>query len=132
MYNRNKQKLRNWIFSLNVKLISNLDRYSIESDKICYLVGRLTEKILNQVEPQVKVNGNSDFDMVKDLIKYHELAFGDPNERGTAQRELYKLCQANRPFSDYLTDFRHIADWTKYDKKAKYAALIISLSNEIQ
>lgn len=95
MYNEDKQKLRSWIYSLNVKLVSNADRYPMESDKICYSVGRLTGKALNQVELQVKENGSPDFDTIKDLIKYLELAFGDPDKRGTAQRELHKLCQIN-------------------------------------
>ena len=132
LYDGDKQKLRSWIYSLNVKLIGNADRYPTESDKIRYLVGRLTGKALNQVEPRVKANGSPDFDTVKDLIKYLELAFGDPDERGTAQRELHKLRQANRPFSDYLADFRRIADRTEYDEEAKHAALITGLSNEIQ
>lgn len=132
LYDGDKQKLRSWIYSLNVKLVGNADRYPTESDKIRYLVGRLTGKALNQVEPRVKENGSPDFDTVRDLIKYLELAFGDPDERGTAQRELHKLRQTNRPFSEYLADFRRIADRTEYDEEAKRAALLSGLSNEIQ
>lgn len=69
MYNRDKQKLRSKIYSPDVKLVDNVDCYSIEYDKIYYLVGRFIGNALNQVEPQVKENGNQDFDIGRDLIK---------------------------------------------------------------
>lgn len=39
---------------MNVKLVGNADRYPIESNKICYLVGRLIRKVLKQIKSQVK------------------------------------------------------------------------------
>lgn len=50
----------------------------------------------------------------------------------TSQRELQKLRQANRPFSDYLADFRRLADRTGFNEEAKRAALLAGLSREIQ
>lgn len=47
LYNKDKQKLCSWIYSLNVKLVDNADCYSMESNKICYLIRRFTGKILN-------------------------------------------------------------------------------------
>lgn len=49
-YDKNKQKLCNWIYSLNVILIGNADYYPIESNKIRYLVERLIKKVLNHVK----------------------------------------------------------------------------------
>lgn len=47
LYKRDKQKLHSWIYILNTKLVDNADCYPTESDKIRYLIGRLTEKALN-------------------------------------------------------------------------------------
>lgn len=71
-----------WIYSLNIKLVSNTNRYPTKSDKIYYLVERLTRKALNQVKSQVKENGSLDFDKVKNLIKYLELAFDNLDKKG--------------------------------------------------
>lgn len=62
---------------------------------------------------------------MKVLIKYLKLVLGDLDERGTAQRELYKLYQTNRLFSEYLADFRRIADRTKYDERAKHTTILL-------
>ena len=43
----------------------------------------------------MKTNESLDFNMVKNLIKYLELAFDDSNEKDIAQYELYKLYQTN-------------------------------------
>ena len=132
LYDGDKQKLQSWTYSLRVKLAGNADRYPSESSKIQYSVGRLTGKALDQVEPRVKKDGTIDFAMANDLITYLEVAFGDPDEKGTSQRELQNLRQTNRTFSDYLANFRRIADRTGYDEEAKRAALLAGLSTEIQ
>lgn len=132
LFDGDKQKLRSWTYSLRVKLVGNADRYPSESSKMQYSVGRLTGKALDQVVPRVKKDGTIDFATVNDLITYLKVAFGDPDEKGTSQRELQELRQTNRAFSDYLADFRRIADRTGYDKEAKRAALLAGLSTEIQ
>lgn len=44
---------------------------------------------------QIKKNRSLDFDIVKNLIKYLELAFSNPDEKNIAQRKLHKPCQTN-------------------------------------
>ena len=81
------------------------------------------------MEPRVKKDGTIDFVTANNLITYLEIAFGDPDEKGTSQRKLQKLRQINRA---YLAVFRRIADCTGYDEEAKRAALLAGLSTEIQ
>ena len=84
------------------------------------------------MEPRVKKDGTIDFATANDLITYLEVAFRDPDKKGTSQRKLQKLRQTNCAFSDYFADFQRIADCTGYDKEAKRAALLAGLSIEIQ
>lgn len=133
LFDSDKQKLRSWTYSLRVKLAGmqtathrNQAKFSI------LLVVSKEKKGLNQVEPRVKKDGTIDFATANDMITYLEVAFGDLDEKGTSQRELQKLRQTNRAFSDYLADFRRIADRTGYDEEAKRAALLAGLSTEIQ
>lgn len=132
LYDGDKQKLRSWTCSLRLKLARNADHYPTEASKIRYSVSRLTGKALDQVEPKVKKDGTIDFATTNDLIIYLEIAFGDPDEKGTSQRELQNLRQTNRAFSDYLADFRRMADRTGYGEEAKRAALLAGLSQETQ
>lgn len=50
LYDREKQKLRSWIYSLHAKLVGNAGCYLTELDKIRYLMRSLIGKALNQVE----------------------------------------------------------------------------------
>ena len=131
LFDGDKQKLQSWTYSLRVKLAGNADRYPSKSSKIQYSVSRLTGKALDQVKSRIKKDGTLDFATANDLITYLEVAFGDPDKKGTFQRKLQKLRQTNRAFSDYLADFRRIADRTGYDEEAKRAALLVGLSTEI-
>lgn len=132
LYNGDKQKLRSWTYSLRAKLAGNSDHYPSESSKIQYSIRRLTGKALDQIEPKLRKDGTVDFATTNDLITYLEITCGDPDEKDTSQRELQKLSQANRPFSDYLADFRRLADRTGFNEEAKRAALLAGLSREIQ
>lgn len=132
LFNSDKQKLQSQTYSLKVKLARNTDCYPLESNKIQYSVGYLIRKALNQIELIVKKDNIIDFVIANNLITYLEVAFGDPDKKGTFQRKLQKLKQTNRAFSDYLTDFQQITDHMGYDKKTKCASLLVTLPMEIQ
>lgn len=87
---------------------------------------------MDQIGPKLGKDGTTDFAAVDDLITYLEIAFGDPNDEDTSQRQLRELRQAERVFSDYLGEFRRIAARTGYSDEAKRAALLAGLSQEIQ
>lgn len=132
LYNGDKQKLRSWTYSLRAKLAGNSDHYSSESSKIQYSIRRLTGKALDQIEPKLRKDGTVDFATTNDLINYLEITCGDPDGKDTSQRGLQKLRQDNRPFSDYLADFRRLADRTGFNEEAKRTALLAGLSRKIQ
>lgn len=96
------------------------------------LFKHFTGKALDLREPKLRKDGTVNFTTTTDLITYLEITFGDSDEKDTSQRELQKLRQANRPFLDYLADFRQIADLTGFNEEAKRAALLEGLSREIQ
>lgn len=100
--------------------------------KFSALFRPFTGKALDLIEPKLRNDGTVDFTTTNDLITYLEITFGDSDEKDTSQHELQNLRQANRPFLDYLADFRQIADLTGFNEEAKRAALLERSSREIQ
>lgn len=66
------------------------------------------------------------------LIAHLELAFGDPDRKGTAQRQVQTLRQKNREFSAYFAEFNRYVQDTGYNDEAKKAALMVGLSQELK
>ena len=76
---------------------------------------------MNQLAPYV-VGEAVTLASLDDLIRVLELAFGDPDKAGTAQRELEKLKIGPKDtFSGYFANFQRLIanlDYNKYRKKA--------------
>ena len=131
LFDGDKQKLQSWTYSPRVKLAGNANCYLSESSKIQYSIDCLIKKALDKVEPRVRKDGIIHFATANNLITYLEVAFGDPDDKGTSQRELQKLKQTNCAFLDYLVNFWRIVDHTGYDEEAKRVALLAGLCIEI-
>ena len=70
-----------------------------------------------QVQPYVKSHNEVSIPDVAGLLAMLERAFGDPDKKATAQRELRSLRQANKEFHVYLSDFQRmprVAEATDY------------------
>ena len=61
-----------------------------------------------------------------------QTAFGDPDRKGTAQRELRQLRQKNREFYLYLSDYQRLVPDTGFDDEAKRSILLDGLSDELK
>ena len=105
LFDGDKQKLQSWTYSLRVKLVEKANCYPSKLSKIQYSVGCFIGKALDPVKPKVRKDNTINFTIVNNLITYLKVTFGDLDEKGTFQRELQKLKQTNRAFSDYLADF---------------------------
>ena len=66
------------------------------------------------------------------LFSHLELAFGDPDHKGTAQCQIQTLRQRNQEFSIYFAEFNHYVQDTEYNDEAKKSALMMRLSEELK
>ena len=82
---------------------------------------------MRQVMPYLKDQGTTDYKSVDDLILTLRTAFGDPDRKATAQRELKSLKQRNTEFSVFVAAFQRWAPDTDF----KQATLISFLSDAI-
>src|ERR1700730_5372602 len=79
-----------------------------------------------------EITGEVRLDSLKDLVDMLDLAFGDQDKAATAKRELLKLKQRDREFSQYFAEFqRYVAD-VKWNTEAQLDALRNGLSNELK
>ena len=85
-----------------------------------------------QVQPYVKSHNEVSIPDVAGLLAILERAFGDPDKKATAQRELRSLRQANKEFHVYLSDFQRIAPDTNFDEEAMRSALLEGISDELK
>ena len=85
-----------------------------------------------QVQPYVKSHNEVSIPDVAGLLAILERAFGDPDKKATAQRELRFLRQANKEFHVYLSDFQRIAPDTNFDEEAMRSALLEGISDELK
>ena len=126
-----KEDLRSWTTQLHLKLFVNKDRFTGEKSGLIYAISRLEGRALSQVQPYVKSQHEISLPDVPSLLVLLERAFGDPDRKATAQRELRALRQANREFHVYLADFQRIAPDTNFDEEAQRAALQQGISEEL-
>ena len=77
-----------------------------------------------QVQPYVKFHNEVSIPDVAGLLAMLERAFGDPDKKAMAQRELRSLCRANKEFHVYHSDFQRIAPDTNFDEEAMRSALL--------
>ena len=133
MSNGGRIKLCPFLTQLWLKLSSNTDWFSTENEKLGYAVSRLKGAAANQVLPYVTRDGVNTqlLSSVEALTTLLTQAFGDPNPKVTAQREMHNLKQANRDFGTYLAEFLCLAPNTEYDNNTKLAALREGLSHEL-
>ena len=58
-------------------------------------------------------------------------SFGDPDQQGTAQTTIQRLCQRNQDFSTYLAEFNRHVEYTKWNEETKKSALLAGISDEL-
>ena len=132
LYGGDKSELRGWMTQLRIKLNINSDHYPTEQSKLAYALGRLKEKALEQLQPYLKENGTIDLADMGTFYNKLQLAFGDPDRKATAQRELRQLKQKDREFYLYLSDYQRLVPDTGYDDEAKRSILLDGLSDELK
>ena len=127
-----KAELRGWMTQLRIKLNINKDHYPTEQSKLAYALSRLKERALEQLQPYLEKDGNIALVDMEAFYTKLQLAFGDPDRKATAQRELRQLRQKNKEFYLYLSDYQRLVPDTGFDDEAKRSILLDGLSDELK
>ena len=127
-----KAELRGWMTQLRIKMNINKDHYPTEQSKLAYALSRLKEKALEQLQPYLERDGNIALADMDAFYAKLQLAFGDPDRKATAQRELQQLRQKNKEFYLYLSDYQRLVPDTGFDDEAKRSILLDGLSDELK
>ena len=131
-FSGNKDELRSWTTQLHLKLFVNADRYTGPKAGPIYAISRPEGLALSQIQPYVKSESEIVLEDVSALLVMLERAFGDPDKKATAQRELRSLRQRNREYYVYLSDFQRLAPHTNFDDEAQRSALLDGVSDELK
>ena len=132
LFGGDKAELRGWMTQLRIKLNINKDHYPTEQSKLAYALSRLKEKALEQMQPYLERDGNIALVDMNAFYTKLQLAFGDPDRKATAQRELRQLRQKNKEFYLYLSDYQRLVPDTGFDDEAKRSILLDGLSDELK
>ena len=131
VFSGERKELRTFIASLRLKLQGNADRYPLPQNQLQYAYSRLSGKAAQQVLPRVKSAG-IDFVDLEDMIRFLENAFGDPDRKASAQRELQTLKQKNQDFATFIAEFLRVAPDAEFNEESQKAMLLSSLSRELR
>lgn len=132
MFSGERTELEPFVTQLRTKLTLNDDHFDTETKKVFYASSRLEGTAMRQVMPHLKEDGSTDYKTVNELIQTLIVAFGDPDKKATAQRELRALKQKNIEFSAFIALFQRWAPDTGYEETTLISFLAESISSELK
>lgn len=114
-----RTKLKSFLAQCTIKFIANAREFPDEGAKIAYAASFLRDAAFDWFAPHLRMGGSKcDFGTFYELSKALENAFGDPDAKATAEREIRYLKQGNRPCSVYNADFQRITANLDWDESA--------------
>ena len=116
---------------LTIKLKEESHLFPLERDAISYLVSKLSGNALNQLFPYVK-DGDYKLETVQQCIDVLDQAYLDPERRLRASHEIQTIKQRNRPFADFMVDFRRLQIDVDFNEPALKSLLYQAISDELR
>ena len=109
------EHLESFGITLDLKMTLNLDHMPMLEASIAYTFSRTSGTAQGYIAPKIQARLYQDWtDVLPDLKN----AFSDPDPEFFAQRKLIGLCQANRTFAKFYTEFSKYAGRSKFNDKA--------------
>lgn len=130
-FNGAREDVENFIFQLRRKLSGNLDHYPDAQQQLYYAIGLLEGPALAQVVART-TDGQVDFDDIDALYVFLRKAFGDPDRKATAKRELSNLRQAYKEFAVFYAEFSRLASESGFNEDALSFQLGQAISMELR
>ena len=131
-YGGQRNKLRSFITQVTIVIALQASRFPTEISKIIYAGSFLRDTAFLWFQPYVTAEPQPSFMMsFKDFCKELQSTFGDPDEIGTAERQLYALRQKGSVAS-YMAEFMRFAVVIKWNDQAKAAQFYRGLKDGIK
>jgi hypothetical protein len=127
-----RARLRPFLAQLRMKVAGDGHRFTDALNQIRYAAGLLEGLVLDQILPLIKDDNSISLPDLKDFCQLLENAFGDPDRRATAERQLERLRQANREYILYYADFQLLIADVEWNDGAKRHSLMRGLSTELK
>jgi hypothetical protein len=105
MFSGDRKDLKAFISQVPLKLQGNATRFSSLALRLAYIASLVKGSAYAHIEEHI-ADGFSRITSVDDFLKILTTAFGDPDEIGTAEREIRNLRQKNLDFSTYFAEFQ--------------------------
>ena len=130
-FNGDKSLYQGFRTMLTIKLKEESHLFPLERDAISYLVSKLSGNALNQLFPYVK-DGDYKLETVQQCIDVLDQAYLDPERRLRASHEIQTIKQRNRPFADFMVDFRRLQIDVDFNEPALKSLLYQAISDELR
>ena len=122
------EHLESFGIALDLKITLNLDRMPTPEARIAYTFSCTSGTAQGYIAPKIQARLYQDW---TDLLQDLKNAFSDPNPEFFAQRKLIGLCQANRTFAEFYTEFSKYARRSEFNDKALKCYLRCAILEEL-
>ena len=121
-FSGDRKTYRTFKARLQTKLVGDVRKFRDDQYKMMYITSLLEGTAHRMIHPYI-VNDQINFNTIKELWDVLDCAYDDPDQQGTAERELGMLKRGTREFSASFADFQRIMAELQGDSSAIKAAL---------
>jgi hypothetical protein len=130
-FHGDRKKLREFFAQVAIKFATNPELFPNEESKVGYATSYLRGHAFS-LYASMMPDGVMPFSTFSDLRQFLESAFGDPDARTTAEHELRRLRQGDRPCTHYFADFTRIMATLQFDEASKIYEFRNGLRDEVR
>jgi hypothetical protein len=124
-------KLTLFLQDMSIKLRANQDWWSTEQERMGYFFSLLEGKAKAQFSSHINDDGTIDHTGIDAMIAVLRNAFGDIDEKRSAQRSIMRLKQGHKSLALFIPEFSEVAGKTGFDHTALIAHLREALHPDI-
>lgn len=130
-FSGDRKELKAFLSQVRLKLSGNAPMFPTLDLRLAYIASLVKGPAYAHIEEHI-LDGFARIPDVNGLLEILSTAFGDPDEIGTAEREMRSLRQKNSDFATYYAEFCRLMTILKWDTRARRAALREGLSSELK
>jgi hypothetical protein len=130
-FSGDRKELKGFLSQVRLKLSGNAPMFPTLDLRLAYIASLVKGPAYAHIEEHI-LDGFARIPDVNGLLEIISTAFGDPDEIGTAEREMRTLRQKNSDFATYYAEFCRLMTILKWDTRARRAALREGLSSELK
>jgi hypothetical protein len=130
-YSGDRKELNAFLSQVRLKLSGNAQMFPTLELRLAYIASLVKGPAYDHIEEHI-LDGFAHIPGVNSLLGILSRAFGDPDEIGTAEREMHSLRQQNSDFATYYAEFCRLMTILKWDTYTRRAALREGLSSELK